>query len=241
VAWRQRAADEPPVASERARKAEGRLPSGRHDMPREFVVKAQRERIVDATAAIVAEKGLAGLTIPEIASRAQVSHVTFYELYPTKQDAFLGAQKVGMHQAFQLAVEAYETHKHEDWARGVAEGLRALIAFLHSEPAHAHLSIVDTFAASPQTLEIRDEVLRGFAVYLSPGERPTREDRDMPAIAAEAVVGGVWQVLHYYIENGRLDELVDDAPQLIFLLLTPFVGSDEAARVAMGLALPTAP
>ena len=56
-----------PMASERARQAEGRLPSGRHDLPRQFIVKNQRERIVDATAAIVAEKGLAGLTIPEIA------------------------------------------------------------------------------------------------------------------------------------------------------------------------------
>ena len=76
-----------------------------------MVVKSQRERIVDATAAIVAEKGFAGLTIPEIASRANVSHETFYEMYPTKHDAFLGAQKVGLHQALRVTVEAYEAHE----------------------------------------------------------------------------------------------------------------------------------
>jgi AcrR family transcriptional regulator len=219
------------AVSERARHAEGRLPSGRHDLPRELVVKSQRERIVDATAAIVAEKGLAGLTIPEIAARASVSHETFYEMYPTKQDAVMGAQKVGMHQALRVGVEAYEAHKQQ-WSRGVAEGLRALIAYLCSEPAHAHLSIVDTFAASPETLEIRAGILRGFAVYLSPGERPAREDIDVPAIAAEAVVGGIWQVLHHYVENNRFAELLDATPQLIYLTLTPFLGSAEAAEAA---------
>ena len=102
------------MASERARQAEGRLPSGRHDLPRQFIVKNQRERIVDATAAIVAEKGLAGLTIPEIARRANVSHQTFYEMYPTKHDAFLGAQKVGMHQALR---------NHRGGVRGAGRGL----------------------------------------------------------------------------------------------------------------------
>jgi AcrR family transcriptional regulator len=230
---RRRVSDEtPPPASQRARRAEGRLPSGRHDLSREVVVKSQRERIVDATAAIVAEKGLAGLTIPEIASRANVSHETFYEMYPTKKDAFLGAQKVGMHQAFRIVVSAYEAHK-PDWPRAVAEGLCALIAYLHSEPAHAHLSIVDTFAASPETLEIRGEILRGFAVYLSPGERPSSTDFDVPAIAAEAVVGGIWQVLHHYIASNCLDELLEAAPQLVYLLLTPFVGPEEATKMAL--------
>ena len=218
--------------SDRARRAEGPLPGGRHDLSREFVIKSQRERIVDATAAIVAEKGLAALTIPEIASRAGVSHETFYEMYSTKHAAFLGAQKVGMHQAFGIAVEAYELHKQTAWAYGIAEGLRALISYLCSEPDHAHLSIVDTFAASPDTLQVRAETLRGFAHYFSPQERPARDDVQVPGIAPEAVVGGAWQVLHYYIERGRLAELPAAAPQLIYLLLAPFLGPREAAKVA---------
>jgi AcrR family transcriptional regulator len=223
----------PELGSERARRAEGRLPSGRHDLPREYVVKNQRERIVDATAAIVAEKGLAALTIPEIASRASVSHETFYEMYPTKQDAFLGTQKVGLHQAFQIAVGAYEQHKQGDWPRGISEGLRALILYLQSEPAHAHLSIVDTFAVSPDTLAIRDEVLQGFSYYFRPPERPPAKDGiEVPDVAAEAVVGGVWQVLHHYVAHGAFAELVQATPQLNYLLLSPFLGPKKAAKAA---------
>jgi AcrR family transcriptional regulator len=217
--------------SERAQRAEGRLPSGRHDLPRQFIVKNQRERIVDATASIVAEKGLAGLTIPEIARRANVSHQTFYEMYPTKDDAFLGAQKVGMHQALLVTVQAYEEHK-DDWPRGVAAGLRALLDYLASEPAHAHLNLVDTFAASPEAIEIRDTRLHAFAAYLQPGYHHAPKDRPVPGIAPEAIAGGIWQVLNHYIEDGRTDELPDVAPQLIYAALTPFLGPKDAAKVA---------
>jgi AcrR family transcriptional regulator len=220
------------LASERRERAEGRLPSGRHDLPRDVVVKSQRERIVDATAAIVAERGLAGLTIPEIASRANVSHETFYEMYATKQDAFQGAQKVGMHQAFGVGFEAYEAVM-PDWPRAIATGLRAVIAYLSSEPAHAHLSIVDAFGASPETIEIRDEILTAFATYFLPGYDLAPASVDVPAVAADAVVGGAWQVLHHYIEGGRIAELPDAAPALTYMLLTPFLGPKEATKAAL--------
>jgi AcrR family transcriptional regulator len=218
--------------SERARRAEGRLPSGRHDLPRLAIVQNQRERIVDATAAIVAEKGLANLTIPDIARRANVSHQTFYEIYPTKHDAFLGAQKIGLHQALLVTAQAYDAHE-DDWPRGVAAGLRALLDYLASEPAHAHLILVDTFAASPAAIEIRDTSIHAFATtYLQPGYHHAPKGSAIPGIAPEAIAGGIWQVLNHFIEDDRTGELPDVAPQLIYAALTPFLGPKEAAKIA---------
>lgn len=219
------------LSSERARRAEGRLPSGRSDLPRQFIVKSQRERIVDATAAIVAEKGLAALTIPEIARRANVSHQTFYDIYSSKHDAFLGAQKVGMHQALTVAVAAYQA-REGDWPRAAQAGIHALLDYLASEPAHAHLSVVDTFAACPEAIEIRNATLSAFATYFGPAYELTRGRPDVPAIAAEAIAGGIWQVLHHYVENDCLAELGAVAPQLTYFALTPFLGPAEAAKVA---------
>jgi AcrR family transcriptional regulator len=223
------AATEP---SERARRAEGRLPSGRSDLPRQFIVKSQQERIVDATAAIVAEKGLAALTIPEIVRRANVSNQTFYDIYPSKRDAFLGAQKVGLHQALRVTIEAYEAHAATDWPRAVGAGVRALVHYLVSEPAHAHLTLVDTFAASPEATEIRNAMMQAFAAYLGPGYQLVGDSGKVPAIAAEAIAGGVWQILHHYIESKRIDELCGTVPQLIYFALTPFLGPEDAAAYA---------
>jgi AcrR family transcriptional regulator len=222
------------LTSERALRAQGRLPSGRSDIPRPLIAKSQRERIVDATAAIVAEKGLAKLTIPEIARRANVSHQTFYEMYPSKHDAFLGAQKVGMHQALHVTIDAYAAHE-DDWPLAVAAGLRALIDYLSSEPAHAHLSVVDTFAASPEALDIREKALRAFAAYLRRGHELAG---DVPRVAAEAIAGGIWQVLHRYIAEERIAELPDASAQIIYFALTPFVGSERAADTALKTSAP---
>jgi AcrR family transcriptional regulator len=220
------------IPSERARRAEGRLPSGRSDLPRQFIVKSQRERIVDATAAIVAEKGLAALTIPEIARRANVSHQTFYAIYDSKFDAFLGAQKVGMHQALAVAVEAYQA-EIADWPRAARAGICALLEYLASEPAHAHLSVVDTFAACPEALEIRDATLEAFTAYFGPAYELARGHIEVPAIAAEAIAGGIWQVLHHYVENDCISELPAAGAQLTYFALTPFLGPERAAAYAV--------
>ncbi|HEX3451997.1 MAG TPA: TetR/AcrR family transcriptional regulator, partial [Solirubrobacteraceae bacterium] len=207
-----------------------RLPSGRHDLPREDVVKSQRERIVYATAAIVAEKGFSGLTIPEIASRANVSHETFYEMYKTKHDAFLGAQKIGLHLALRVTTDAFADAGRE-WADGVAAGMNALLQYVCSEPEHAHLTLVDTFGASPRAIEIRDGALASFTEFLRPGYELAPAGVEVPEVAAEAVAGGVWQIMHHYIEQQRLDELCDAAPQLVYLTLSPFLGPERAADV----------
>ena len=228
-------------ASERARRAEGPLPSGRSEIPREEIVKSQRERIVDATAAIVAEKGLAALTIPEIARRASISNQTFYANYHSKREAFLGAQKVGMHQALRVTAQAYE-RRHEDWPRAVAAGIGALLEYLASEPAHARLTLVDTFGASPEAMEIRGSALAAFAAHLEPGfERVPTGSTPPPRLAAEAIAGGIWQILHHYIEHAWIGALPSLAPQLTFFALTPFLGSEEALDVARRETLAPAP
>jgi len=209
------------------------LPSGPSELPRELIVRSQRERIVDATAAIVAEKGLAALTIPEIARRASVSNQTFYANYASKDAAFLGAQKVGMHQALRVTVAAYED-RAEEWPAGVRAGIAALLDYLASEPEHAHLTLVDTFAASPEALAIRERAMEGFRTYLRPGAEALRSKGagGDPAVLAEAVTGGIWQVLHGYIERGETACLPGAAAQLTYFALAPFVGAERAAEVA---------
>ncbi len=220
------------AVSTRARRAAGPLPSGRSDLPREAIARRQQERIVDATAAIVAEQGLTGLTIPAIARRASVSNQTFYSFYPSKQDAYLGAQKVGLHQALRVTAEAYGAYA-EDWPRAVAAGIGALLGYLASEPAHAHLAIVDTFAASPETIATRESALAAFCSYLAPGfGREGLPPELSGELAAEGVVGGIWQVLHDYIERGGASALPAAAPQLAYFALAPFIGAQQAAAAA---------
>jgi AcrR family transcriptional regulator len=205
----------------------GRLPSGRHDLSKQFVVENQRERIVDAIAEIVAEKGYPALTIPAIAKRANISHQTFYEIYPTKQAALLGAQEAGILQGVQAGGSAYEAQA-EDWPSAVTEGIRAAIGYFAAEPAYTRLNLVDVLAAGPEALTLREAGLRRYSGFLEPGLELGRA----PKIAPEAVAGGAWQILHQYVVRDRIHELPGLIPQLSYLVLTPFVGPGLATRVA---------
>jgi AcrR family transcriptional regulator len=221
------AADQP-----RAKREAEPLPGGRSETPRPLIRKSQQERIIDATAAIVAEKGLSGLTIPEIARRAKVSHQTFYEIYPSKHDAFLGAQKVGLHQALQVGGRAWQ-ERMPDWPAAVEAGIEAVVAYLIREPDHAHLAIVDTFGASPETIVARQETMDAFAGLLAPGHDFSPPGVRAPGIAAEAVIGGLWQLVHQYAANHRLEELPPLLPQLTYLALCAFLGPEAAAAAVL--------
>ena len=50
-------------------------------------------------------------------------------------------------------------------------GIGALLEYLASEPEHAHLTLVDTFAASPEALAIRERAMEGFRALPAAGRR----------------------------------------------------------------------
>jgi hypothetical protein len=140
-----------------------------------------------------------------------------------------------MHQALQVTVEAYGA-QGEDWPAAVAAGLRALLEYLAAEPAHAHLTLVDTFAANPAALAIRDSSMAGFRAYLEPGFHLRSGGEPVPQVAGEAVVGGIWGVLHHYIEKDCAAALPAVAPQLTYFTLVPFLGPERAAEEALATA-----
>jgi hypothetical protein len=123
-----------------------------------------------------------------------------------------------------------------DWPRAIDAGLRGVVSYVAEEPAFAHLTIVDAFGASPATIAIRDELLQAFATYFEPGYALAPKGSHIPPIAAEACVGSAWQIIHHYIASDRIEDLAAAAPQLTYVLLTPFLGSERAAETALSSA-----
>ena len=68
-----------------------RLPGGRHGLPRDYVVKNQRARLLVGIVRAVARHGYNAATITEIAEGASVSRQTFYDNFQNKEQCFLAA------------------------------------------------------------------------------------------------------------------------------------------------------
>lgn len=78
------------MAARRRRQAH-QLPPGRHGLAPSFVQADQRERILDAMAAVAREEGYHGATVPRVVKRAGVSHKTFYDFFGNREQGFLAA------------------------------------------------------------------------------------------------------------------------------------------------------
>jgi AcrR family transcriptional regulator len=204
---------------------------------RSFVVHSQRERILDAVANLCAASGYAALTVDDIAQEAAVSLKAFYEHFADKEDAFLVAYEAGYGKGLAIVEAAYEAAP--GWRAGVAAGISALFEFLASEPAFAHLVLIDAQFATPQTADRSDRGTTPFAQMLVPGLEETSAQTPPPPVAIEAIAGGIFELCFSYAVGGRIAELPELTPRATYFALAPFIGAEEAGRIATtGLAEP---
>jgi AcrR family transcriptional regulator len=204
------------------------LPRGEHNLPRGFVVFNQRERIFDAIAKLTARNGYPSLSLEDIAEKAAVSLQTFYTHFENKEEAFLATYEVG-HTRAKAAVNRALAHQTE-WIGGVRAGATALLEFLASEPALAHLSCVDILIAYPHVAGRVEEANSAYAELLDMELGAGAPSQSSTPIVGEAIVGGVFELLHDYILTGRTRRLPELADHISYIALTPFIGSGAAAE-----------
>jgi AcrR family transcriptional regulator len=206
------------------------LPRGDQNVSRSFVVHNQRERILDAVANLIASEGYAELKVEAIAAQAAVSLNAFYEHFEGKEDAFLVAFEVGHVKGLAAVERAYASQR--DWRFGVRAGLGALFEFFATEPSFAHIGLIDALVATPRTAERSLASVRAFAQVVASGEtRAAGQGPPLP-VAVEAIAGGLFDLCLQYALQGRIHELPELTASATYIALAPFLGGEEAGRVA---------
>jgi AcrR family transcriptional regulator len=210
------------------------LPAGRHGLSRRYVQSNQRERILDATIAATAELGYARMSVEDVIRRAGVSRRTFYELFRNKHEAFLAAFDAGAGMLLAAVKAAYEPEA--TFEGRVIEGFRAFLYGLAAMPAAARMCIVEVLAAGPDAMERRNRTMNTFAEVIAENatvlvDRPV----PLPALAAETIVGGVYETVFRRIVADRTHELPALLPDIIEAALLPYVGPETAAAHARRL------
>ncbi len=223
--------DRPPVGgrapgtlslSSRAIERRG-LPRGEGNVSRSFVVHNQRERILDALANLAAAKGYGTCTIPEIVQEAAVSVQAFYEHFSGKEDAFLVAYELGHRKALAIVERAYEAQ--DDWPAAIRAGIEALFAFLASEPAYAHLALIDALTASAKSAVVAHDGMKSYMGMLEPGLELNLNGDRPTSVAVEATAGALLELCFVYVASERARELPGLATFAEEIALRPFVGT----------------
>ena len=209
-----------------------RLPPGRHGLPRDFVVHNQRERLIAGLAEAVAEKGYGGTTIADITRHAAVSRRTFYEHFEGKDECFVAAFDTVTEQMRERVDEAFRAEA--EWPEATRAGIGAMLVFLASEPNLARLAMVEALVAGPVVVERYDAAVQTFLPYISAGREgaPKEVLQHLSDSTEEALVGGMVSLVSRRIVAGHTEELESLLPDLTEFTLSPYLGSDAAAKVA---------
>jgi AcrR family transcriptional regulator len=166
----------------------------------------QRERLLGATEALIAESGVAGATIEAIVKRAGVSSVTFYEHFRNKDECFVAA--------FDRAVAGFHDELGEAVSTGASReeqlraGLAAFLAAVDAKPARARLCFVEAQKDGPRLRARYEEALDAAAAAF-----------DDPL--GEAIAGGLAWLLRERLELGGGGSVQDLLPEMTEVVLIP--------------------
>lgn len=203
------------------------LPAGRHGLTREFVVSNQRERILNAVANVASVAGYSAMSVEDIIATAGVSRRTFYDHFKSKDDAFLAEYDIIASKLFESVTAAYDPEA--SLADRAQTCLEAVVDYFVSEPAYADMCIVEVLAAGPVAIERRDNSVQALSALIDQAVLELPKRGRPPALTSQAVVGGIYEVIYSRVLRGKLEELPELVPDLLYTLLLPYLGTEVAA------------
>lgn len=212
------------------RKTEQRgLPRGRHGLPRELVVENQRARLVSSMIEAVAELGYGKATVAKVTKPAKVSRRTFYETFSNKEDCYRAAYEASFEY---LRDQALAAAAEEDWPGSVRAGLEALLVSLASHPKLASFFLVSPASVGDDVATRHHLAMRELVEALV-AKAPKKSAAGVAAeTRVEALAGGLSRLASIKVNASKSEELPALTPDLVELFLRPYVGSEEAVRVA---------
>ncbi len=161
----------------------------------------RRARILAATAEVVGERGVRGVTVAELSARAGISSATFYRVFGSCEECVLALHEQAMERMTGLTREAFA--RESCWSEGVVAGLAALLGFLDDEPLLARLCLVESLVLGEPALRRRAHALQALRPLLDAGPARARADAGGPAWGAEASMEAVAGVLRGRLVDGH--------------------------------------
>jgi AcrR family transcriptional regulator len=203
-----------------------RLPRGRHGLPREVVIRSQRERLLAAVVSVTAANGYEATSVADILEEAGVGRETFYEQFEDRQDCLIAAHRILVDDLEAAVGAAYS--RPGPWPERARHALAAALRWFAADPAAARVALVEIGAVGAASRELFLDVYQRFTALLEGGFDESMPGPELPQ-AKNLAVGVILARVYEEIIRGRTAELPKLLPVLTYELLVPFVG-EEVAR-----------
>jgi hypothetical protein len=119
-----------------------------------------------------------------------------------------------------------------DWPSGVAVGIRAALGFAAADPAAVRVLTVDALAGGKPGYAAYDRMISYLCDLLLPGRAERSDAERLPDETERALAGGIAMLVAQRVDLERHVELPALAGEATQFVLTPYLGMDEARKVA---------
>jgi len=188
-----------------------------------------RERVMRSMICSVAERGYADTGVSEVIESAGVLPATFDRLFDGKDDCVLAAYDWVVAQILDRVALAYALGAATSWSEGVRRGLEALLDAIAEQPAAARMALVEVPPISPDAHARYRATLERLASLLRGGREHLDEDDEPPPQVELMALGGAEVILVDEVSAGRADQLPARMPEILFAILVPYLGPEDAA------------
>lgn len=178
-----------------------------------------------------AERGYAETTVEEVIADAHVSRAEFDRHFGGKEDCALAAVDEILTVGMTAVGGAYSADASE-WESAL-QALRALLELFAARPAFANLAMLHSRQMMPAAALPRHEA--GFGLLHAMLDRLRSSqfgDAEPPPRAAPAAIGGGAALVRREIARGHAERLPELLPELVYAAAVPFLGQEEALRLA---------
>jgi len=200
-----------------------RVPRGRHAPPLEVRVGVQRHRLLEAAAAVFAERGYAEGSAEAISRAAGMSKATFYEHFANKEECILVLFDEAATELMRAMAAAGETGPFATFEERVEAGARAFLQTLSEYPESAQTLLVEIIGAGPRAAARRDAILQAFAdamfrafAHAAPafgaGTCASADD-------AFAIIGASVELVSRQLRTGQPEDMLELLPVIVRLTL----------------------
>jgi AcrR family transcriptional regulator len=207
-----------------------RLPHGRHGLPPEFVEHNQRQRLLASLIRTVAEVGYNGATITNLTEGAGVTTRTFYKYFDSVEACYIAAFDAAVELLGERLARAWSGE--EPWPQRVRASLAAALELFAGSPELARVLLTEPFVAGPEIARRYQEQIELLAGYLREGRALHPEAASFPATTERGLIGSVASQIGRKSAAGEAGSLPSLLPELTQFLLTPYLGTSEARRLA---------
>jgi AcrR family transcriptional regulator len=171
---------------------------------RERKKQQTRQLIADAAHRLFADRGFDAVTVAQVARAANVSEVTVFNYFPTKEDLFYGGMQFFEEKLLDAVRErAPGESVLEAFRRPVLEGLKRLAA---DEPAEVIAAAGNLISASPALEAHEREIVARYTRLLAEqlAEEAGAKPGDVESIGVAHALIGVQRALVAYVRSSVL-------------------------------------